>query len=169
MTGKKPFDVGNDYLARCMGVRSIKYYPDRATTAATRMSGNDMPIFRLADIYLMKAEAILRGAAATAVNGEMQTAEVLFNKVRARVKAPMAVSVTLDEMLDERARELYWENWRRNDLIRFGKYEKEYKIPGDVPSTGYTAVMDTMHYRRIFPIPTSERKLNGNLEQNFGY
>jgi hypothetical protein len=169
MTGKKPFDVGNDYLARCMGVRSIKYYPDRATTAATRMSGNDMPIFRLADIYLMKAEAILRGATATTVYGELQTAVVLMNKVRIRAKAPIVVSVTLDELLDERARELYWENWRRNDLIRFNKFEDEYKIPGDVATSGYSPGMNTDKRKRIFPIPTSERKLNTNLEQNPSY
>jgi hypothetical protein len=169
MTGKKPFDVGNDYLARCMGVRSIKYYPDRATTAATRMSGNDMPIFRLADIYLMKAEAIVRGAAATTINGELQTALVLLNKVRARAKAPLATTVDKDILLDERARELYWENWRRNDLIRFDKFETEYAIPGDIATSGYTPGMNKDLRRRIFPIPTSERKLNVNLEQNPGY
>jgi hypothetical protein len=169
MTGTKPFDVGNDYLARCMGVRSIKYYPDKATTAGTRMSGNDMPIFRLADIYLMKAEAIYRGATATTIGGELQTALVLLNKVRARVKAPLAVSVTEDILLDERGRELYWENWRRNDLIRFGKYETEYPIPGDVATSGYTPGMNKDVRRRIFPIPSSERKLNVNLEQNQGY
>jgi hypothetical protein len=169
MTGKKPFDVGNDYLARCMGVRSIKYYPDRATTAATRMSGNDMPVFRLADIYLMKAEAIVRGAAATTVNGELQTALVLLNKVRARAKAPLATTVDKDILLDERARELYWENWRRNDLIRFDKFETDYPIPGDVATSGYTPGMNKDLRRRIFPIPTSERRLNVNLEQNPGY
>jgi starch-binding outer membrane protein, SusD/RagB family len=169
MTGKKPFDVGNDYLARCMGVRSIKYYPDRATTAATRMSGNDMPIFRLADIYLMKAEAIFRGATATTVNGESQTALVLLNKIRARAKAPLASSVTEDILLDERARELYWENWRRNDLIRFGKYEVEYVIPGNIKFDIYDPKMVKDERRRIFPIPNTERKLNANLDQNEGY
>jgi hypothetical protein len=169
MTGKKPFDLGNDYLARCMGVRSIKYYPDKATTALTRMSGNDMPIFRLADIYLMKAEAILRGAAATMVNGELQDAVTLLNKVRVRAKAPTATTITLDQLLDERARELYWENWRRNDLIRFGKYETEYPIPGDLATPGYTPGMDKDPRKRIFPIPNSERKLNPKLDQNEGY
>lgn len=169
MLGKKPFDVGNDYKARCMGVRSIKYYPDKATTAATRNSGNDMPVFRLADIYLLKAEAILRGAAPTTVNGELQTATVLVNKVRSRVKAPLVASVNLDELLDERGRELYWENWRRNDLIRFGKYEVEYPIKGDLAVPGYTPGMDKSPDRRIFPVPASELKLNPKLVQNPGY
>lgn len=163
MKGTKPFDIGNDYLARCMGVRSIKYYPDKATTAATRMSGNDMPVFRLADIYLMKAEAVLRGATATTVNGELQTSLMLLNKVRARVKASAAAFVNLQEILDERAREFYWENWRRNDLIRFGQFEKDYPIPGDV------LTMDKDPGKRIFPIPASELKLNAQLVQNPGY
>jgi hypothetical protein len=169
MTGKKPFDVGNDYKARCMGVRSVKYYPDPTTTAQTRMSSNDMYVFRLADIYLMKAEAILRGAEPTIVNGEAQTPLVLLNKVRARAKAAMASTIDLDILLDERARELYWENWRRNDLIRFGKYEVEYPVPGDVAVPGYTPGMDKSPDRRIFPIPASEIRLNPFLVQNPGY
>jgi starch-binding outer membrane protein, SusD/RagB family len=167
--GKKIFDIGNDYLARCMGVRSIKFYPDKATTAATRMSGNDMAIFRLADIYLMKAEAIFRGATATTVNGELQTDLSLLNKVRTRAKAPLATTVTEEILLDERARELYWETWRRNDLIRFGKYETFYPIPGDAPVDDYTAKMNTDPRRQIFPIPAPERRLNNRLEQNPGY
>ncbi len=169
MLGKKPFDVGNDYKARCMGVRSVKYYPDKATTAATRNSGNDVPVFRLADIYLLKAEAILRGAAPTTVNGELQTAPLLVNKVRSRAKAPQVSAITLDELLNERGRELYWENWRRNDLIRFGKYEVEYPIKGDLAVPGYTPGMDKSTDRRIFPVPASELKLNPNLVQNPGY
>lgn len=169
MKGVKAFDVGNDYLARCMGIRSVKYYPDKATTAATRMSGNDMHVFRLADIYLVKAEAILRGAPATTVNGELQTALVLLNKVRSRAKATPAAAADLQGLLDERGRELYWENWRRNDLIRFGKYEVEYPIPGDVAVPGYAPGMDKNPDRRIFPIPSSEIKLNPKLGQNHGY
>lgn len=169
MRGQKPFDVGNDYLARCMGIRSVKFFPDKSTTAATRMSGNDVPIFRLADIYLLKAEGILRGATATTVNGELQTPLVLLNKVRSRAKAPLAAGVTLDELLDERARELYWENWRRNDLIRFDKFETEYAIPGDVAVSGYTPGMDKDLRKRIFPVPASEIKLNPNLKQNDSY
>ena len=169
MTGKKPFDLGNDYLARCMGVRSIKIYPDKNTTAATRNSSNDMPVFRLSDIYLMKAEAILRGAAATTVNGELQTPLLLVNKIRTRVKAQLAVSIDLPALLDERGREFYWETWRRNDLIRFGQYETEYPIPGDVAMAGYTPGMDKSPTKRIFPIPASELQLNPKLVQNPGY
>jgi len=169
MTGKKPFDVGNDYLARCMGIRSIKYYPDKATTAATRNSSNDMPVFRLADIYLIKAEAILRGATATTVNGELQTPLLLLNKIRTRVKAAPAITIDLPSLLDERGREFYWECWRRNDLIRFGQFETEYPIPGDIALPGYTPGMDKSLTKRIFPVPASELKLNPKLVQNPGY
>jgi len=159
----KPMDLGNTTASQAEGVRSIKYYPDPTTIQATRLNGNDVPVFRLADIYLMKAEAILRGAAATAVNGTLQTPEYLVNKLRTRAGAQLCPNVTLDTLLDERARELSWEGWRRDDLLRYGQYEKEYILPNDALS------MDKSEYRRLFPIPINELKLNPNLVQNPGY
>jgi len=159
----KPMDVGNTRASQAEGVRSIKYYPDPTTTQATRLNGNDVPVLRLADVYLMKAEAILRGAAATSVRGTLQTPDVLVNMLRTRAGAQTTTGVTLDTLLDERARELSWEAWRRNDLIRFGKFEVEYPLPNDVLS------MDKSTYRRLFPVPISEIKLNPNLVQNQGY
>src|SRR4029079_1088485 len=64
----KPMDLGNTIASQSEGVRSIKYYPDPQIIQATRLNGNDVPVFRLADVLLMKAEAIMRGAAATTVN-----------------------------------------------------------------------------------------------------
>jgi len=152
-------DVGNDELGKARGVRSIKYYPDENTNPSSRDSNNDVPVFRLADVYLMKAEAILRGAAVTSVNGEMQTAETLVNKIRIRAGADEVNSITLDELLTERGREFAWEAWRRNDLIRFGKFEGAWGFnPGGQPST-----------YRIYPVPTSEILLNTKLVQNPGY
>lgn len=151
-------DIGNDVLGQARGVRSIKYYPDKNANPSTRYQNNDMPVFRLADVYLMKAEAILRGAAATAVNGELQTPALLVNKIRERAHAPLVESVSLGELLDERARELAWEGWRRNDLIRFGRFED---------SWGYKT--DSNPNMRLYPVPTSERTLNPNLDQNTGY
>jgi len=151
-------DVGNDELGKAKGVRSIKFYPDKNSNPSTRYQGNDMPVLRLADVMMMKAEAILRGAAPTTVNGELQTADVLVNKIRSRAKAPIAVGITLDQLLDERAREFAWEGWRRNDLIRFGKFESTW---------GFKTNTET--FRRIYPVPTSERSLNPNLVQNQGY
>lgn len=152
-------DVGNDELGKARGVRSIKYYPDKNTHPSNRDSNNDVPVFRLADVYLMKAEAILRGAAATTVKGESQTADVLVNKIRRRVGADEVMGITLEALLDERAREFAWEAWRRNDLIRFGKFEDAWGFnPGGQAPT-----------YRIYPVPTSEMRLNTKLIQNPGY
>jgi len=159
----KPMDVGNTLASQSQGVRSIKYYPDPNIIQATRLNSNDVPVFRLADIYLMKAEAILRGAAPTAVRGETQTPLSLINKIRARAGAPAATGITLDGMPDERARELFWEGWRRNDLIRFGLFEKEYPLPNDYLK------MDKSPTRRLYPVPTVELTLNPSLKQNEGY
>ncbi|MFD1818212.1 Starch-binding associating with outer membrane [Pseudarcicella hirudinis] len=159
----KPMDVGNDILGQCKGIRSIKFYPDKNTLATTRMNGNDFPAFRLSDIILMKAEAILRGASQTTVAGVPSTPLDMVNMIRARVGAEAASKIDLDELLNERARELAWEGWRRNDLIRFNKYEVEYPLANDIFK------MDKNPQRRIYPIPTTEMKLNPNLVQNPGY
>lgn len=159
----KPMDLGNTIATQSQGVRSIKYYPDPTTIQATRLNGNDVPVLRLADVLLMKAEAILRGAPATAINGELQTPLVLINKIRTRAGAQQASSIALSGILDERARELSWEGWRRNDLIRFGQFETEYPLPNDALR------MDKSDFRRLYPIPTVERQLNTNLQQNPGY
>ncbi len=151
-------DIGNDELGKARGVRSIKYYPDKNSNPSTRYQNNDLTVFRLADTYLMKAEAILRGASATSVKGELQTPVILVNKIRERVNAPLVTSISLDELLDERAREMAWEGWRRNDLIRYGKFENVW---------GYKT--DNNINMRLFPVPKSEISLNPRLAQNNGY
>jgi hypothetical protein len=159
----KPMDLGNTIASQSEGVRSLKYYPDINIIQATRLNSNDVPVLRLADVMLMKAEAILRGATPTVVNGELQTPDVLINKIRTRANAPTGAGFTLDDLLDERAREFSWEAWRRNDLIRFSKFEVEYPLPNDVLS------MNKDITRRLYPIPATEIKLNPNLVQNPGY
>lgn len=161
-------DVGNDIRGQHKGIRSIKYYPDPNGNASTRYQGNDVPVFRLADVILMKAEAILRGAAPTTVNGELHTALVLFNKIRTRAKATEAATVVLDDILPERAREFSWEAWRRNDLIRFGKFETDWGFKTSTV-TPVNPVVSNQPYRRIYPVPNIERSLNPKLEQNTGY
>jgi hypothetical protein len=159
----KPMDLGNTIASQSEGVRSMKYYPDPTIIQATRLNGNDVPVLRLADVIMMKAEAILRGATATTVNGELQTPDVLVNKIRARAGAPAVAGIDLNGLLDERAREFSWEGWRRNDLIRFGQFEVEYPLPNDV------LTMNKDANRRLYPIPAQEIKLNPNLVQNPGY
>lgn len=147
------FDVGNDEIAWTTGYRNIKFYPD--ATSTSRNQNNDIPVFRYSDIILMKAEAIARGGTATLGH----TALSLVNTLRAQrtTSAPVA-AVTLDFIYAERAREFAWEGWRRNDMIRFDKYEGTW---------GFKTNAET--YRRIFPIPTNAFAVNGALVQNPGY
>ena len=155
-------DVGNDLKGRSQGYRSIKFYMDLKTTKdQARSQSNDVPIFRYADVLLMKAEAILRGA--TATRGD--TPASLMNQIRSYVHAPLITGTpTLNDLLDERAREFVDESWRRNDLIRFGKFEDDW---------GFKHVVNpnakTQKFRRIFPIPTYILNTNINWQQNTGY
>jgi len=155
-------DVGNDLKGRSQGYRSIKFYMDLKTTKAqNRSQSNDVPIFRYADVLLMKAEAILRGASAT----KGDTPASLMNQIRSYVHAPSFVgSPTLEDLLDERAREFVDESWRRNDLIRFGKFEDDWGFKHVV-----NPAAKTQKFRRIFPIPTYVLNTNTNWKQNTGY
>lgn len=148
------FDCGNDEIAWNMGTRNIKFYPD-FTNPTSRNQNNDVPIFRYSDVVLMKAEAILRGGAATGG----QTALSLVNALRSnRTTSAAWTAVTLDDIYAERARELAWETWRRNDAIRFGKYEQPW---------GFKTNADPN--KRIFPIPQGAITTNPKLKQNPGY
>ena len=112
---------------------------------------NDYVIFRLADVMLMKAEALLRTNNAPA-------ALIIVNAIRAKRGATPLTSLDLQGLLDERGRELYWEGWRRQDLIRFGKFlEPWQEKPTDDPKY------------LIFPIPAEQLAVNPNLTQNEGY
>jgi hypothetical protein len=127
----------------------------------------DFPVFRLADAYLMHAEAELR------VNGTI-TATTLgyINELRVRAYGNTTGNVvigdvTLDFILDERAREMYLEGTRRSDLIRFGKFTGgSYIWPW---KGGVQAGIATSDHLRIFPIPASELIANPRMKQNTGY
>ena len=144
------------------GYRSIKFYPNpNEYSAYNRYQSNDVPIFRFADIILTKAEAIKRGA--TATNGD--TPQSLFNQIRSYVHAPqLDHDPSLQEILDERGREFFDENWRRNDMIRFGTFESEY---GFHKHSNPDARFDKTC--RILPVPDDILKENTNWEQNPGY
>lgn len=134
------------------GARMKKYEVDRTAYSDGRMPDNDIVLYRYADVLLMKSEAKVR-------NGESGDEEM--NAVRSRVGMP-SLSATLDNLLNERLLELVWEGWRRQDMIRFGTYCKQYDIhtPSEADKKGYTTV---------FPIPEKARELNPNLKQNPGY
>lgn len=144
------------------GYRSIKFYPNpNEYSAYNRYQSNDVPIFRYADIILTKAEAVKRGA--TATNGD--TPQSLFNQIRSYVHAPqLDHDPSLQEILDERGREFFDENWRRNDMIRFGTFESEY---GFHKHSNPDARFDKTC--RILPVPDDILKENTNWEQNPGY
>lgn len=149
-------EVGNDANAYQQGCHSIKWFTTPADYNNGRNQSNDLPIFRYADVLLMKAEALTRQGSSGA--------KALFNQIRSYAGAPtIANEPTLQEVYDERGREFFDENWRRNDMIRFGHYEDEF-FPHykDFPDASF----DKRH--RIFPIPQSDIDLNG-WEQNPGY
>lgn len=152
----KPLDVEQNLTAsphiETAGARMKKYEVDRTAYSDGRMPDNDIVLYRYADVMLMKAEAKVR-------NGESGDEEL--NAVRNRVGMP-SLTATLDNILNERLLELVWEGWRRQDMIRFGTYNKQYDIhiPSEADKKGYTTV---------FPIPGKARELNPNLEQNPGY
>lgn len=127
----------------------------------------DVPVIRLAEMYLNYAEAVLRGGS----GGDRATALNYINQLRARGYGSNAGNITnsdltLDFILDERARELYWEGTRRTDLIRFNKFVSGYDWPfkGGVPNGA-----NVSDIRKIFPIPVNIIAINPNLTQNPGY
>src|SRR5690606_12047427 len=127
------------------GIRLLKYSPANGSFTSGTV------LFRFADAHLMRAEAMMRGGTGDAL------AEV--NELRAmRENTPPLTTLTEQDMIDERGRELYLEYIRRTDLVRFGKFKDawEFKPAGD----GHTD---------LFPIPASAILSNPNLVQNPGY
>lgn len=127
----------------------------------------DYPMFRLADAYLMYAEAVKRGGE----GGSEAEAVQYINEIRERAYGNTdgnitEANLTLEFLLDERSRELYWEGGRRVDLLRYGMYTTEGIWPwkGNVMEGATTEA-----FRDIFPIPSSDLIANPNLEQNDGY
>jgi hypothetical protein len=155
------------------GFPIVKYRNVSTTGAAgSDASGNhvdtDFPMFRLADVYLMYAEAVLRGG----TGGNTGQALQYVNQLRERAYNGPAGNIaqgdlTLDFLLDERARELKWEAHRRTDLIRFGRFTGgEYLWPW---KGGVKEGRAVEPFRVLYPIPTSDIIANPNLTQNDGY
>ena len=128
------------------GVRMIKYHPVNGSFTSHEI------VFRYADAHLMKAEAMMRmGGDATA----------MVNELRALRGASPLGSVSEADMLAERGRELWYEFWRRNDMLRFGQFTRdwEFKDPASVGAS----------FRNLYPIPINALLSNPNLVQNEGY
>ncbi len=129
----------------------------------------DFPIFRTAEMNLIYAEAVVRKPSA----GDRTVARNLINDLRTRAYGGSTVGhitdaqLTLDFILDERGRELYWEGFRRTDLVRFNKFTSDsYLWPWKGGVSSGTGVAS---YRDLFPIPVADINSNTNLVQNPGY
>jgi hypothetical protein len=130
------------------GIRLLKYHP---TINMPGSNANHLMLLRYSDALLMKAEALFRkGSAAEALT--------LVNSLRTIRGASALGSLTEDAILDERGRELYIEGWRRNDMVRFGKFAAQFVF-----------VEDASPDRNVFPIPDVALGSNPNLKQNAGY
>jgi len=126
----------------------------------------DFPLFRLAEQYLIYAEATLRS------NLDATQALTYINNLRTRAYGSTAGNISLaqlttDFILDERARELYWEGFRRTDLIRYNKFvESTYLWPW---KGGVKTGTSVDAFRKLYPIPSADISSNVNLKQNTGY
>ena len=135
------------------------------TGSGIEIVDTDFPMFRLADVYLMYAEAHLRGG-----GGSLSTAVGYINELRTRSNNPNTITssdLTLNFLLEERLVELHWEGHRRQDLIRYGRFSGgtyNWSWKGDGPSG-----LAIGGFRNLFPIPSESLAANPNLTQNEGY
>jgi starch-binding outer membrane protein, SusD/RagB family len=127
------------------GIRGMKYEPDNSDLVKPN---NDYVLMRYSDALLMKAEAILRGGSGTAPDMSAYFART----------GQAAVTLDLPGIYIERGRELWWEGWRRNDMIRFGKFLDAKSLKTNVSNVKYL----------LYPMPTAAL-YNPNIKQNPGY
>ena len=153
----KVLETGSDL--ETTGIRPQKYVWD--WTYNFGQLDNDWVYFRLPDVLLMKAEAILRGGTGTSAGPYGTTALELVNSIRQHPSrgASALSAIDLNILLDERGRELWLECWRRQDLIRFGKFLD--RVSGE-------RIYQRSTYL-LFPIPNQQLAVNAYLIQNPGY
>ncbi|HIT16249.1 MAG TPA: RagB/SusD family nutrient uptake outer membrane protein [Candidatus Avimuribaculum pullicola] len=140
------------------------YATDGSAARADNFPDTDLPLIRLADVYLMYTEAYIMGHAGDATN-----ALNYVNLVRARANETnwTASDLTADNILDERCRELYWELTRRSDLVRHGKFSgSAYNWSWKNNEANGASIAETMD---LFPIPANVISAQPEFEQNPGY
>lgn len=144
------------------GYRVEKYEFSKTSVSGRNFGEHDIVILRLADVYLMRAEAKLRKGDATSAAAALADVNIVRASRTVTKPAPPLPSVSLDLLFRERGFEFYWEMVRRSDMIRFGKYEGI-----------WTEKTNTDKQKRIFPIPQTAidgaSNLPGYLSQNPGY
>ena len=145
--------------------KNIDSNGNQGSDSAGNFVDTDIPLIRLAEIYLNYAEATLRGG-----SGDVNLAISLVDQIRERAGAGAISStglLTLEMILDERSRELYWEGLRRTDLIRYDRFtSSSYLWPFKGNEATGVGVDD---YRNVFPLPANVVAINSNLTQNEGY
>lgn len=156
--GSDPHDV------KCAGARFKKYEFDKTSTIQGNMN-NDLVIWRYGDALLMKAEAEYR-------MGNKSAALSHVNEIRQRSGATPRLTLTLNDLLDERMIELAWEGHRRQDQVRFCTFtqptvDRYTGVHHNAAAGDYTA--DSQGWTDVYPIPYSVINLNSNLRQNPGY
>ena len=159
-----PFNFSNGYAIE--KYRNVDVNGNQGSDGAGDFVDVDFPMFRLADVYLMYAEAFLRGG-----GGSASEAATYVNMVRERAFGNTAGNIdatdlTLDFILSERSRELHWEGHRRTDLVRFNEFTENGIWPW---KGGIMEGKTTEKFRDIYPIPSSDIIANPSLTQNPGY
>ncbi len=165
--------IGEHVKEYTYGLATYKFRNIKSTsTVANPVYGSDVefadidfPLFRLAEMYLIYAEAVVRGG----TGGSRSVALGYINDLRTRASATNIgdSQLTADFLLDERARELYWECFRRTDLIRYGKFTTGSYIWEWKGGVQNGRSVDS-HFN-IYPIPSSDLMANPNLKQNPNY
>ena len=148
--------------------RNVKSNGAQGSDASGNFTDTDIPVIRLAEIYLNYAEAVVRGGS----GGSLTTAATKINELRQRAYGSTSgnissTTINLDFILNERSKELYWEGQRRTDLVRFGKFTTAsylWPFKGNAPAGAAVGA-----YRNIFPLPPNAIAVNPNLTQNPNY
>ena len=145
-------DLTGSPYEKTAGARLRKYANDPNANADGRNCNNDIVLFRFADVLLMRSEALVRDGQ----NGDLD-----LNRVRKRAEVPMRTA-TLETIQNERMLELSQEGWRRNDMIRFGRFTQSY-------TDHEPSATDRNGCSIVFPIPSDLLTMNPSWEQNPGY
>ena len=143
------FEMPAGVDGRRRGARFVKYEIQRRNP--NNDQDNDFVVYRYSDVFLMRGEAQFR-------LGNQAAALADINRIRTRSGAAAFGSLTADDILAERGRELYWEYHRRQDLIRFGQFNKAWRFKAQSAPT-----------RNLYPIPQDQINQNPKLRQNPGY